>query len=282
TGGNLGPVPEPLAADLCCREDPLDQVRRPPPAPGRPGSGAPSLLAPGGQALRAHQASDGVLAHPPASLAQVGGDPRRPVLALMPHEQPLHFCGQPLAVLSLGRQPPTGPLVTPGAGHPQRPARHRGRDAVPRPLGSNETGHHYRPIASFTQRATERLSTSRSIASPAFSRRSRASSARSSSSSTPLPSPRPRRSALTQFPRVPALIPRSRATSAIGLPVSRTSRTAPSRKSRSNFLRVSPIALPPLRRCVHATRGSPPRAARWRSSSRRPSLNRRRASCTPA
>jgi hypothetical protein len=26
------------------------------------------------------------------------------------------------------------------------------------------------------------------------------------------------------------------------LPVSRTSRTAPSRKSRSNFLRVSPIA----------------------------------------
>jgi len=39
------------------------------------------------------------------------------------------------------------------------------------------------------------------------------------------------------------LIPRSRATCAIGLPVSRTSRTAPSLKSRSNFLRVSAIAI---------------------------------------
>jgi putative transposase len=38
-------------------------------------------------------------------------------------------------------------------------------------------------------------------------------------------------------------MPRSRATCAIGLPVSRTSRTAPSRKSASNFLRVSPIAI---------------------------------------
>src|SRR5205823_5008929 len=101
----------------------------------------------------------------------------------------------------------------------------------------------YRPIASFTQRATLRLSTSRSIASSAFSLRSRASSARSPSSSAPLPSPRRRASAFTQLPSVPALIPRSRATCAIGLPVSRTSRTAPSRKSRSNFLRVSPIAI---------------------------------------
>ena len=47
------------------------------------------------------------------------------------------------------------------------------------------------------------------------------------------PSASPRRllSAFTQFPRVPSLIPRSRATCAIGLPVSRTSRTAPSLKS---------------------------------------------------
>jgi hypothetical protein len=49
--------------------------------------------------------------------------------------------------------------------------------------------------------------------------------------------------ALTQFPSVPSLMPRSLATCAIGLPVSRTSRTAPSRKSASNFLRVSAIAI---------------------------------------
>jgi hypothetical protein len=40
-----------------------------------------------------------------------------------------------------------------------------------------------------------------------------------------------RRPAFTQFPRVPALTPRSFATCATGLPVSRTSRTAPSLKS---------------------------------------------------
>ncbi|HUK73229.1 MAG TPA: hypothetical protein VLW50_31525 [Streptosporangiaceae bacterium] len=73
--------------------------------------------------------------------------------------------------------------------------------------------------------------------------RSRASSARSSSLSAPSPSPRWRLSALTRLPRVPSLMPRSRATCAIGLAVSRTSRTAPSRKSASNFLRVSAIAV---------------------------------------
>jgi len=40
------------------------------------------------------------------------------------------------------------------------------------------------------------------------------------------------------------LTPRSRATWAIGLPVSRTMRTAPSRNSGSNFLRVSGIPTP--------------------------------------
>src|SRR5262249_24401862 len=44
---------------------------------------------------------------------------------------------------------------------------------------------------------------------------------------------------------------------AIGLPVSSTSRAAPSRKSTSNFLRVSAIAILLKGRCVHATRGSP-------------------------
>ena len=42
---------------------------------------------PGGQALLAHQARGGVLAHPPSQLAQVGSDPRRPVGALVSPEQ---------------------------------------------------------------------------------------------------------------------------------------------------------------------------------------------------
>jgi putative transposase len=87
-----------------------------------------------------------------------------------------------------------------------------------------------RRIYALTHRATLRLSTSRSIASSAFSFRSRASSGRPSSSSAPLPSPRRRLSALTQFPSVPSLRPRPRATCATGFPVSRTSRTAPSLK----------------------------------------------------
>ena len=44
-------------------------------------------------------------------------------------------------------------------------------------------------------------------------------------------------------------MPRSRATCATGLPVSRASRTAPSLKSASNFLRVFLHRRPPLRRC---------------------------------
>ena len=51
--------------------------------------------------------------------------------------------------------------------------------------------------------------------------------------------------------------PRSRATCAIGLPVSRTSRTAPSRKSLSNFLRVSPIGEPPFKRISPRWEGKP-------------------------
>jgi hypothetical protein len=89
----------------------------------------------------------------------------------------------------------------------------------------------------------DQVQRTRSIASSAFSFRSRPSSARSSSLSAPSASPRRRLSAFTQLPRVPSLTPRSRATCAIGFPVSRTSRTAPSLKSASNFLRVSAIAV---------------------------------------
>jgi hypothetical protein len=47
------------------------------------------------------------------------------------------------------------------------------------PLGDDELGHRNRPIASSTQKATDRLSTSRCIRSSITSRRSRSNSARS-------------------------------------------------------------------------------------------------------
>src|SRR5512142_3233029 len=157
-------------------------------------------------------------------------------------KQPPDLGFQPLPARPPRRFIPVPPLVKPRLGHAQRLARHRLRDAVICPLSCDEPGHGYLlPIASLTQRATLRLRTSRSIASSAFSFRSRTSSARSSSLSAPSASPRRRRSALTQLPKVPSLTPRSQATCAIGLPVSRTSRTAPSRQSLLNFLRVSAI-----------------------------------------
>jgi hypothetical protein len=55
---------------------------------------------------------------------------------------------------------------------------------------------------------------------------------------------------------VPSLIPKSRATCAIGLPVSRTIRTAPSRNSRSNRLLVSAMTIYPLRSGLHANGGT--------------------------
>src|SRR6516165_10593850 len=61
------------------------------------------------------------------------------------------------------------------------------RDPVPCPLGGDQRGQAHRRIASLTQRAAERSSTSRSIASSAFSLRSRLSSSRSLSLNGPSP-----------------------------------------------------------------------------------------------
>ena len=66
------------------------------------------------------------------------------------------------------------------------------------------------------------------------------------------------RSLRTQFPRVPAPIPRSRAISTTGLRVSRTIRTAPALNSGSYLRRVCDIA-PPHRRCLHDSGGYPAR-----------------------
>src|SRR4051794_36207421 len=116
------------------------------------------------------------------------------------------------------------------------------RHPVEGPLVGDEAGHaHF--VASFTHRTTDRLSTSRSIHSSAFSAHSRLSSSMSPVD-RPSVSSRASRALATQLPNVPSLTPRSRATWAIGFPVSSTIRTAPSRNSRSYLLRISGIATP--------------------------------------
>jgi hypothetical protein len=85
---DLGAVAVPLAVDLRGAEVALDQVRGPPPALPWPGRGPALPRPPGRQALLAHQRSDGVLADPPPGIAQVSGDPRGAVPAMMQPEQP--------------------------------------------------------------------------------------------------------------------------------------------------------------------------------------------------
>jgi hypothetical protein len=91
SGADLGAVAEPLAIHLRGGEVSPDQVRCPPPAPAGPRRRLALPLAPGGQVLFAHHRCDGVLADPPPRIAQVGGDPRRPVPAAVQLEQPPHL-----------------------------------------------------------------------------------------------------------------------------------------------------------------------------------------------
>src|SRR4051794_41209141 len=57
----------------------------------------------------------------------------------------------------LGRGAAAPPLLEPRLADSQRPAGGRLRHPMLLPLGGDEGGHRYRPIASSTQRATERL-----------------------------------------------------------------------------------------------------------------------------
>ena len=90
--------------------------------------------------------------------------------------------------------------------------------------------------------------------------------ARSSSLSTPS-GPRRRRSAFTQLPSVPALIPRSRATCAIGLPVSRTSRTPPGNPDRTSCVSAS---APPFKAMSPRYEGKPTGAVQGEIRCRKP------------
>ena len=85
--------------------------------------------------------------------------------SLMKGERPRDLSLELAAPQRPRRQPPVFVLVKPGAGHSQRPAGHRDRDAIS-PAGSDHGGHGYRPIVSLTHRATLGLSTS-PVPSPA-------------------------------------------------------------------------------------------------------------------
>jgi len=75
---------------------------------------------------------------------------------MVSREQPPHLGLQLRTAGYPRRQLPADPLVVPGPRHPQRPAGHRVRDPMLIPLGSDQRGHRYRPVASLTQRATLR------------------------------------------------------------------------------------------------------------------------------
>src|SRR5699024_8123994 len=206
---------------------------------------------PGHQALAAHRLRDRLLAAPPALLAQIGvqtwgpvqplglteGDPHRPVDGVA---APLP--GRVQAAGSSRPQRAVAPLVEPRQRHPEQGTGQRVRHPVAGPLVGDEACHAH-SVASFTHRTTDRLRTSRSICSSAFSARNRLSSSISPFDRPCVPS-RASRALVTQLPSVPSLISKSRATAAIDLPVSSTIRTAPSRNSASYFLRCSDITTP--------------------------------------
>src|SRR4051812_39364851 len=216
--GNFGAV-------LSCRVSPL---RR--------------LITRGDQALAAHRVGDRLLRHRPTGLAQVAHQPGRSVQPAPRLERLGHGLVDLGTTPLAGRRGAVDPLVEPGLRHPEQGAGDRVRHPVVGPLVGDEAGHaHF--VASFTHPTTDRLRTSRSMRSSAFSARSRLSSSMSPADRPSVPFWASRARA-TQLPNVPSLTPRSRATAAIDFPVSSTIRTAPSRNSRSYFLRISGIATP--------------------------------------
>lgn len=183
------------------------------------------------QALLAHHCRDGVRTHPLARIPQVSGYPRRAVLAPVQREQAGDLGLQRLAALHPGRRPAVCPTCKTRTRTPPAPGTALPAEYGAAPSERRSARPRLPPHRVFHPEGNAAFEDIRLHCQLGVLRRSRASSARSSSSSAPLPSPRWHLSALTQLPSVPSLTPRSRATYVIGFPVSRTSRTAPSRKS---------------------------------------------------
>ena len=163
-----------------------------------------------------------------------------------------------MAVPQRGRRRPAALLIERRGGHPQHTTGGRMRHPEVGPLGCDALEQAHR-VASLTQRTTDRSSRHHaSVSSSAQRRRSRASSARSS---PPRRSPqRSARSLRTQSPNVPAPIPSSRATSATGLRVSWTIRTAPGPAPRAQQQPATPR---PRRRPHNAPNQPQQPAPRW-------------------
>ena len=115
------------------------------------GGAAPAPFRPGHQTAFAHDRGDGLLADLPPRRLQIGPDPWRPVRAAVRGEQPGDLSGQLLTPGGLRRGVAVAPLVEPRLADLQRAARGRERDAVLLPLGDDERGHLYLPIASLTR-----------------------------------------------------------------------------------------------------------------------------------
>ena len=118
-------VVEPIGAEIT-----LDQVLGSPPAATLAG-GLPAVsAATRDQPQLGHQLRHRVLTDPPALLAQVVGDPRRPVGPVMFGEQTPDRDLQLLTPGMLGRRVAVAPLVEPRLGDSQSSTRGRMRDAV--------------------------------------------------------------------------------------------------------------------------------------------------------
>ena len=152
----------------------------PPAALAGAGGAASAPLGSGDQVLVGHDLDDGVLSDPPPESrrsAVIRGSHRCP--GCLPNKAAT-CAASACRRARRSKASPWRELVEPRWGHPQRQARGRVRHLVLALWVTMHAATAVGPSPQSTQRATERLRTSRCIRSSAFSFRSRASLARSS------------------------------------------------------------------------------------------------------
>ena len=134
-----------------------------------------------GHAVGAHQPPDPLAVHDKPAVAEFAPHARHAVVAVGGVEDLVH-CRDQLGLvkdtLSRWRVAALQPLIEPGRGHLDRGA--RGDHCEPFGLAGIDTPIAGHSVDSFTQKATVRLSKSRSIGTSANSRRNPANSTRSS------------------------------------------------------------------------------------------------------
>ena len=191
--GDLGHVTDPFPVLLGRGEVSFDQVRELRCRLVLLGEPVAAFDAARHQTLAAHRVGHRLLRHFPTQIAQVSDQPRRtmqtPGLVERRGDRHVEIGAAPISVgmHPIGGGSTADPLVEPRHADTQQHTCNRMRHSVFGPLVSDETCHaHF--VASFTHRTTDRLRTSRSIRSSAFSLRRRLSSSRSSRVNSPRPS----------------------------------------------------------------------------------------------